>query len=169
MRTGEEFWVQKSTENFYREIFSSNNLIDVKPAKLVPTWRNGRVGLDSIARRLDRFCVSEDLLTASGLYSSWVEFPYISDHAPIILQLETLSIYKIHPFKFNPHWISEAGFVELVIKVWNDPRFLTESGKQRRLIWKLKELKQKTKVWLKDLWKKKRKLVTLLIRYQGYS
>jgi hypothetical protein len=65
------------------------------------------------------------------------------------LQLEVPPIYKIHPFKFNPHWISEASFVELVVKVWNDPLFLVESGQQRRLIWKLKELKKKKKFGLK--------------------
>jgi hypothetical protein len=128
----------------------------------VPTWRNGRVGQDSIARRLDRFLVSEDLLIASGLYNSWVELPFISDHAPILLQLEAPPNYKIYPFKFNPQWISEVGFGELVFKVWNDPMFLAENGKQCRILWKLKELKRRTKIWLKALVKeKKEKLVAL--------
>jgi endonuclease/exonuclease/phosphatase family metal-dependent hydrolase len=53
------------------------------------------VGQDSIARRLDRFLVTEDILISSELYNSWVEIPFISDHAPIILQLESPPNYKI--------------------------------------------------------------------------
>jgi endonuclease/exonuclease/phosphatase family metal-dependent hydrolase len=40
---------------FYKDLFSSKNLIDILPNKLVPTWRNGRTGNQAIARRLDRF------------------------------------------------------------------------------------------------------------------
>jgi hypothetical protein len=75
-------------DDYYRDLFSSKNLIDIKPTKLVPTWRNGHIGQGAIARRLDRIMVSEDLLTEVGIYRSWVEFPFISDHAPILLQLE---------------------------------------------------------------------------------
>jgi hypothetical protein len=30
-----------SSDGFYKDLFISKNLIDIKPAKLVPTWRNG--------------------------------------------------------------------------------------------------------------------------------
>jgi hypothetical protein len=74
--------------------------------------------------------VSEDLLNVIGLYSSWVEFPFIS-YSVYPLQLESPSNYKIYPFKFNLQWLTEEGFVELVFKVWNDQMFMTESGKQQ--------------------------------------
>jgi len=48
---------------FYRDLFATNNLIDVLPSCLIPTWRNGRSGSDAISRCLDRFLVSERLLT----------------------------------------------------------------------------------------------------------
>jgi hypothetical protein len=37
----------------------------------------------------------------------------------------------------------------LVHQVWKDPKFTTETGSQRRLVWKLKELKIQTKLWVK--------------------
>jgi hypothetical protein len=43
-----------NTDDYYRELFSSKKLIDIKPAKLAPTWRNERTGQEAIARRLDR-------------------------------------------------------------------------------------------------------------------
>jgi hypothetical protein len=45
--------------NLYRDLFNSFNLIDVLPINLVPTWRNGRRGAEAIAKRLDRFLISE--------------------------------------------------------------------------------------------------------------
>jgi endonuclease/exonuclease/phosphatase family metal-dependent hydrolase len=69
--------------SFFTNYFHRNKLIDIVPGKLVPTWRNGRVGANSIAKRLDRSFISEDLLASVGVYRAWVEFPYISDHAPI--------------------------------------------------------------------------------------
>jgi hypothetical protein len=58
--------------------------------------------------------------------------------------------YKIYPFKFNAQWLNDKEFVDIVIKVWNDPVFLTEGGKQNRIIWKLQELKKQTKIWHKE-------------------
>jgi hypothetical protein len=38
----------------------------------------------------------------------------------------------------------------IVHEVWNDQQFLQESGVQRRLVWKLKMLKQRVKLWAKQ-------------------
>jgi endonuclease/exonuclease/phosphatase family metal-dependent hydrolase len=97
----EENWggsfVPGQTIDFYRELFLSKKLIDIKPTKLVPTWRNGRSGHDAIARRLDRCLISEGFLSTTGLSRSWVEYPYVSDHAPILIELETSSFFKAFP------------------------------------------------------------------------
>jgi hypothetical protein len=34
----------------------------------------------------------------------------------------------------------------MVHKLWTDPKFIGEHGKQRRIVWKLKELKSKTQL-----------------------
>jgi hypothetical protein len=48
----EEAWggAYDGNDDYFRDLFSSNNLIDVKPSKVVPTWRNGRSGQQAIAR-----------------------------------------------------------------------------------------------------------------------
>jgi hypothetical protein len=87
---------------------------------------------------------------------------FFSDHAPIWFQLDLLSEHKTCPFKFNCHWLEDKAFVEIVKKVWNDPRFITENSALRKLVWKLQVLKQCTKIWLKEKTKKdKDKLVDL--------
>jgi len=129
------------TNDYYRYLFYSNNLIDIKPTKLVPTWRNGCSGREAIARRLDKVLVSEELLSTVSHYRSWVEFPFISDHAAVLLQLDLPPYYKAFPFKMNAQWLKDKDFVNLVYKVWKDPIFLFEGDNQHRIVWKLKALK----------------------------
>jgi hypothetical protein len=50
-------------------------------------------------------------------------------------------LFKAFPFKFNPLWIKDQDFIKMVQKLWSDPLYLQETGKQRRLVWKLKDLK----------------------------
>jgi hypothetical protein len=128
-----------------------NNLIDVRPCRLTPTWRNGRTGPAAIARRLDRFLVAESIVSSSGFPSSWVEFPFVSDHAPVLLQLRFPVLHPSPPFKFNHHWLSVEAYSDLVHLVWRDPCFQTEENPQRRLVWKLKVLKSKSKDWFHEL------------------
>jgi hypothetical protein len=136
--------------DFFKDLFQSKNLFDIQPENIVPTWRNGRTGTDSIAKRLDRCFISEYLLTSVGLYRSWVEYPFISDHAHVLLQLEIPPLYKAYPFKLNSQWLLEKDYNDLVHKVWKDPKILFEEGRQRRIVWKLKDLKTHTKIWVKE-------------------
>jgi hypothetical protein len=136
---------------FFRELFASFNLFDILPPSLVPTWRNGRTGTAAIARRLDRFLVAESFLTSSSSPSSRVEFPFVSDHAPILLNLLPPALHRSTPFKFNHHWMQSEDYVSLVREAWTDPCFMDEVNPQRRIAWKLKFLKSKTKLWFKEL------------------
>jgi hypothetical protein len=140
--------------DYYKLLLQSKNLVDLRPDKVVPTWRNGRKGAHAIAKRLERCIVSEGLLFECGLYRTWVEYPFISDHAPIIFQLDISPKYRPYPFKLNPLWLLEEDYKEIVYQVWKDPKFNSEVGCQRRLVWKLKELKRKTKEWVKQRDKK---------------
>jgi len=115
-----------------------------------------------IARRLDRVLVSGDLLFDVGHYRSWVELPFIYDHAPILFQLDLPPLYKYYPFKLNAQWLKDRDFVDLIFKIWKDPVFQFEVGKQHRIVWKLKILKSQTKLLFKEkLARNKEKLVTL--------
>jgi hypothetical protein len=75
----------RPSDEIFRDLLSASKLIDIKPDKLVPMWHNGREGSEVVARRLDRCLVSKELLLSVGIFRSWVDFPYISDHAPIFL------------------------------------------------------------------------------------
>lgn len=90
-----------SLADLFTSLFSQHNLVDYAPVQLAPTWRNGRLGSDSILKRLDRFLISDQLITSQDRIRSWVDSAFLSDHAPIFLLLDS-SPYKItHPFKFN--------------------------------------------------------------------
>jgi endonuclease/exonuclease/phosphatase family metal-dependent hydrolase len=102
---------------FFKDLFATTPLVDVAPTELVPTWHNGRMGESSISKRLDRFFVVEDLIGPATRYRSWVKYTFISDHAPIYLQLD-IGIPKIvHPFKFNSVWLKDVSFTNLTREV----------------------------------------------------
>jgi hypothetical protein len=107
-------------------------------------------GTKLIAKRLHRDLISEDFLASTDIYQSWVEYPYILDNAPILLQLDLLTTHLFYPFKMNPFGNHNLSFENLVKQIWNDPKYLGESGKQNRIILKLKKLKIQTNIWLKE-------------------
>jgi hypothetical protein len=53
---------------FFNNLFHNKKLIDVVSGKRVPTWRNGRTGIDFLAKRLDRSLLFEDIIDLVGLY-----------------------------------------------------------------------------------------------------
>ena len=85
-----------------------------------------------------------------GLYRSWVEYPFISEHAHVLLQLEIPPLYKAYPFKLNSQWFLKRDYNDLVHKVWKDPKNLFEEGRHHRIVWKIKNLKTHTKIWVKE-------------------
>jgi hypothetical protein len=101
---------------FFKAFFQNNKLIDIEPKKVFPTWRNGFSGVDLIAKRMDRFLISEELLPSVGIYRSWVEYPYVSDHASVLLQLEISPLFKAYPFKLNSQWLLDQDFIDMVSK-----------------------------------------------------
>jgi hypothetical protein len=83
-------------------------------------------------------------------YRTWVEYPYLSDHAPVLLQLGIGMPTVAHPFKFNPAWLREDSFVTMVREVWTDSQLQQVVGVQRRLVGKLLHLKNRVKLWSKE-------------------
>jgi len=111
--------------------------LDIKLDKIVPTWKNGHVGLDAIEKCLDIFLISKELLLEVKLHRTWVEYPFVYDHAPILLRLEDTNLYIPYPFKFHAQWLEEKEFNDLVKVTWTDQKYFQESNCQRRFIWKL--------------------------------
>jgi hypothetical protein len=53
-----EIWGERSHPDplalFLKDLFAEGGLVDIMSDVVVPTWRNGRKGVDSILKRLDR-------------------------------------------------------------------------------------------------------------------
>jgi endonuclease/exonuclease/phosphatase family metal-dependent hydrolase len=98
--------VGKDSLNAVEETRLSGAVIrSINSTEVVPTRRNGRTRVEEIAKRLDKSYVSEDLILSSVRYTSWVDYPYISDHAPVLLQLGNSILIVAHPFKLNLAWL----------------------------------------------------------------
>lgn len=137
----EEVWGEGALPDplvaYFRTFFGKNNLVDVQPTELVPTWHNGRIGTQTIQKHLDRMYVSEALLVDYVRYRSWVIHPFFSDNAPIIFQLEHRDIHVAFPFKFNPAISNEATIGEIVRTEWRSIPGSGVLGAQHRLALKL--------------------------------
>jgi len=128
-------------------MFLAHHLVDYAPDVLTPTWRNGRVGSDSISKRLDHFLISDRLISTEDRIRSWVNFPFLLDHAPIIPHLDSSPHKIVYPFKLNSGWLLEEYFNFIVVEVWKDPKYLYEPCVQHRLVWNLKSIKACIKSW----------------------
>lgn len=96
-------------------------MIDIKPSSGKYTWSNKRLGPGHIAARLDRFLVQSSFLLL-GLDSRMHILPCsVSDHRPIKLDLSAHWDKGPTPFKFNPLWIKEQTFLQLVKDMWKQP------------------------------------------------
>jgi hypothetical protein len=121
--------VGKDSFNAMEETRLSGAVIrSINSTEVVPTRRNGRTRVEEIAKRLDKSYVSEDLISSSMRYTSWVDYPYISDYAPVLLQLGNSILIVAHPFKLNLAWLREDTFATLVQEVWYDYQFQQEEG-----------------------------------------
>jgi len=93
-------------------------LIDVEPIKLKPTWRNNRGGEARVAKRIDRFLVSENLVDSFFQIRQWVGSGGASDHFPIFLEIRKGPNNPPSPLKFNKLWLQEESFKNLFITNW---------------------------------------------------
>jgi hypothetical protein len=134
---------------FFKDLFDNSSLVDVAPTELVPTWRNGRIGDSSIAKRLDRFFVAEDLIGPAMRYRSWVESP--SFLITLLLFYNWILVYRRQLTLLSSiHvWLRDDSFATLASEVWYDARFELVEGAQRRLVEKLSLLKSRVKSWSK--------------------
>jgi hypothetical protein len=86
-------------------------LMSSRPSWSLPGEMDDLV-LKRLLEDLTGFLFLKGLLSLAGLSRSWVEFPFVSDHAPIFFQLESSPLYKAFPFKFNDHWLLNPDFIK---------------------------------------------------------
>jgi len=132
---------------FFRDFMEEMGLIDICPVPMSPSWRNNRVDSDGVAKRLDRFLLTEQLVGKVDKYRVWHEHSIISDHVPVCLQLDVESHDSHYPFKFNHMWLEDPEFVEMVKHFWatvdyGEGRFFMD-----RFMGKLRKLKKVVKNW----------------------
>ena len=76
-----------------------------------------------------------------------------SDHKAVILQLDFVKSFCSYPFKFNPTWLKEDVFNELVLESWG--RLYVEAlfhlNPMQSLIFKLNKLHPLVIYWKKDM------------------
>jgi hypothetical protein len=101
-------------DSYFNQMIQGEGLIDIEPINLLPTWRNGRGTQDYVAKRLDHFLISESLVDSGNIFRTWVVNVKISDHMPVVFQMEpTQQKHKV-PFKFNLVWLKDPYFASLV-------------------------------------------------------
>eukprot|EP00253_Pinus_taeda_P006972 PITA_06972 len=152
-----EAWGPSAREDpltdFFSQAFLDKKLTDPSPTKLKPTWRNRRSGEDRIAKRLDRFLISEGLIQKVPLFRQWVEV-WNFDHFPIFLDLSFPPPKPPAPFKFNSSWLQDPSFVNLFKSTWIHPAQNANESKSFLFMENLKRLKKATISWAKERQKK---------------
>jgi hypothetical protein len=67
-----EFWGDVARvdplQHYFSHLVQVGGLVDVEPVKIISTWRNGRKGQGYIAKRLDHFLISENILSSGIIY-----------------------------------------------------------------------------------------------------
>nr|GEV74920.1 RNA-directed DNA polymerase, eukaryota, reverse transcriptase zinc-binding domain protein [Tanacetum cinerariifolium] len=98
--------------------------------------------------KLDRFLISEILMSSCPNISTIALDHYLSDHRPILLR-EAQFDYGPTPFRFFHYWFEMVGFDKLVEDTWNDT-IVDDPNDMIKLMKRLKRLKQQIRVWNSD-------------------
>ncbi|GKB68891.1 RNA-directed DNA polymerase, eukaryota, reverse transcriptase zinc-binding domain protein [Tanacetum coccineum] len=95
--------------------------------------------------KLDRFLMSESLLSEYPNLSAITLYKFLSDHRPILLR-ESTHDYGPIPFRFFHYWLEMKGFENFVNEVWREAP-VDNSNAMINMMNKLKYLKKKIRVW----------------------
>nr|GFB23762.1 RNA-directed DNA polymerase, eukaryota [Tanacetum cinerariifolium] len=98
--------------------------------------------------KLDRFLVSDGLLSVFPYLSAVCLDRHLSDHRPISLR-EVIIDYGAIPFRFFHSWFDFQGFDLMVTQTWNDIA-LTNNNGMIRFKKKLQILKKEMRTWIAD-------------------
>ncbi|GKA58836.1 metallo-hydrolase/oxidoreductase superfamily protein, partial [Tanacetum coccineum] len=95
--------------------------------------------------KLDRFLMSESLLSECPNLSAITLDRFLSDHRPILLR-ESYSMIMDYSFRFFHYWLEMEGFENFVNEVWREAP-VDNSNVMINMMNKLKYLKKKIRVW----------------------
>ena len=108
-----------SLAGFFVQKLMEKGLLDIEPVKLKPTWRNNRCGDARVAKRLDRFLISEQMVDSFFLVRQWVGSGGKSDHFPMFIEIKKGPNNPPSPLKFNKCWLQDETFKNLFLSHWN--------------------------------------------------
>ncbi|GJU29576.1 RNA-directed DNA polymerase, eukaryota, partial [Tanacetum coccineum] len=113
-RMGSVFNVQGA--NAFNNFISNSGLVEIQLKGFLFRWSHP---LATKMSKLDRFLVSEGLVSLFPHLSGICLDRHLSDHRPILLR-EVVSDYGPTPFRVFHSWFSLQGFDQMVIQTWND-------------------------------------------------
>lgn len=129
----------------FNHFISEMDLVDIPVLGKRYTWFSG----DGIAKsRLDRFLLTEDVITKWNVAAQWVGDRDISDHCPIWLDCAVYD-WGPKPFRFNNCWIQHNEFKAFVAEYWKG--FNVRGWKIYAFKEKLKLLREKLREWNKEV------------------
>ncbi|GJY80161.1 RNA-directed DNA polymerase, eukaryota [Tanacetum coccineum] len=129
----------------FDNFISSSSLVDVKMEGYSFTWSHPSANKMS---KLDRFLVSEGVISLFPSITALCLDRHLSDHRPILLHEVRLDFGPV-PFRLYHSWFGLAGFDEMVTQSWNSLSYPDKNG-MIRFKKKLQELKKIIRTWIKD-------------------
>ena len=101
--------LDKCREDF-RETLLNSSLVDLETGDGWFTWNNRRGGWHLVASRLDRFLVTESIVSQVGEIRENVIPAAGSDHWPVCLSWEGVADQLLKPFRFEQFWLEHKEF-----------------------------------------------------------
>ncbi|GKB52427.1 RNA-directed DNA polymerase, eukaryota, partial [Tanacetum coccineum] len=142
-RMGSVFNVQGATE--FNDFISNSGLVNIQLEGYSFTWSHP---LASKISKLDRFLVSEGLISIFPHISAICLDRHLSDHRPILL-CDVIADYGATPFRLYHSWLSLSGFEHMVNHTWNSIDLDDRNG-MVRFKKKSQALKKEIRVWVAD-------------------
>ncbi|GJY41330.1 putative RNA-directed DNA polymerase, eukaryota, reverse transcriptase zinc-binding domain protein [Tanacetum coccineum] len=152
VRRMEERWGSTFNVNgarAFNNFISNSGLVDLQLEGYTFTWAHPSATKMS---KLDRFLVTDGLLSLFPHVSAACLDRHLSDHRPILLR-EVFTDYGATPFRFYHSWFSFQGFEHMVTNTWNST-ILNDSNRMIRFKKKLQILKKEIRVYVADQKKK---------------
>nr|GEW91635.1 RNA-directed DNA polymerase, eukaryota [Tanacetum cinerariifolium] len=142
-RMGSVFKVQRANE--FNNFISNSELVKVQLEGYSFTWSHLSATKMS---KLDRFLVTEGLVSLFPHILGICLDRHLSDHRPILLR-EVITDYGATPFRMYHSWFSLHGFEQMVTHTWN---FIVLDDRNEMVCFKKKMqfLKKEIRVWVMD-------------------
>ena len=112
------------------------------------TWDNGRFGRKHTKRRLDRSVCNQQMIDFCSSISCSTLVRSKSDHYPLLLEIKTDDTNFVSSFKFLKAWTLHTDCKEIITNTWEIP---VVGCPMYILSSKLKALKEKLKIWNKEV------------------